>query len=64
MNPLWGHIAGVFIVLMMATFIGIWVWAWLPRHKRAFGELASLPMQDEDGSCDHAIPQGRPEDRA
>lgn len=48
MNPLWGHVAGVFIVLMMLAFIGIWIWAWLPRHKRSFGELARLPMQDRD----------------
>jgi cytochrome c oxidase cbb3-type subunit 4 len=65
MNPVWGHVAGVFIVLMMVTFIGIWIWAWLPRHKRTFGELASLPMQDEDDvSPPHAIPATPPEDRA
>lgn len=64
MNPVWGHIAGVFIVLMMVTFIGIWIWAWLPRHKQAFGSLASLPMQDEDEPADGAVAQERPEDRA
>ena len=64
MNPVWGHIAGVFIVLMMVTFIGIWIWAWLPRHKRAFGNLASLPMQDEDAPGDHAAAHERPEGRA
>jgi cytochrome c oxidase cbb3-type subunit 4 len=63
MNPVWGHVAGVFIVLMMVTFIGIWIWAWLPRHKRAFGDLASLPMQDEDPR-DDVVPHERPEDRA
>ncbi|MGH8091222.1 MAG: cbb3-type cytochrome oxidase subunit 3 [Rudaea sp.] len=47
MNPIWGHIAGVFIVAMMIAFIGIWVWAWLPYHKRTFGDLARLPMEDE-----------------
>lgn len=50
MNPIWGPIAGAFIVLMMLTFIGIWIWAWLPRHKRSFDELARLPMEDEDGA--------------
>jgi cytochrome c oxidase cbb3-type subunit 4 len=64
MNPVWGHVAGVFIVLMMTTFIGIWIWAWLPRHKRAFGELARLPMQDEDAPPGHAVPGMREEDRA
>jgi len=48
MNPVWGHVAGVFIVLMMLAFIGIWIWAWLPHHERSFAELARLPMQDED----------------
>lgn len=48
MNPIWGPIAGAFIVLMMLTFIGIWIWAWLPHHQRDFAELARLPMQDED----------------
>jgi len=52
MNPVWGHVAGVFIVLMMLAFIGIWIWAWLPRHKRSFGELARLPMQDRDDDDD------------
>jgi len=45
-NPVWGHVAGVFTVLLMAAFIGVWAWAWLPRHRRAFGRLARLPMED------------------
>jgi cytochrome c oxidase cbb3-type subunit 4 len=48
MNPVWGHIAGGFIVAMMIAFIGIWIWAWLPYHKRTFDALAKMPMQDED----------------
>ncbi len=59
MNPIWGPIAGAFIVLMMLTFIGIWIWAWLPHHKRDFAELARLPMQDEDAGPDPAR-GGRP----
>ena len=48
MNPVWGEIAGGFIIAMMIAFIGIWVWAWLPYHKRTFNDLAKLPMEDED----------------
>ena len=55
MNPVWGHVAGVFIVLMMLAFIGIWIWAWLPRHKRKFDALARLPLEEEDAA---AIPSG------
>lgn len=47
MNPIWGHIAGVFIVLMMTTFIGIWIWAWRRHHRPAFDRMARLPMEDE-----------------
>ncbi len=47
MSPIWGHIAGVFIVLMMTTFLGIWVWAWRRRHRPVFDRLARLPMEDE-----------------
>jgi len=48
MNPFWGHLAGVLIVLMMVSFIGIWIWAWRKYHKPVFDQMAHLPMQDED----------------
>lgn len=63
MNPIWGHIAGVFIVLMMTTFIGIWIWAWRKRHRRVFDRMARLPMEDEAGADDGAIPPTAREDR-
>lgn len=47
MNPIWGPIAGGFIIAMMIAFIGIWIWAWMPWHKRTFNTLARLPMEDE-----------------
>ena len=47
MNPIWGHIAGVFILLMMFTFLGIWFWAWRKYHKPTFNRMERLPMEDE-----------------
>ena len=47
MSELYGHFIGVMIVVIMLTFIGIWIWAWLPHHKDEFSELARLPL-DED----------------
>lgn len=47
MNPLWGHLAGVLILLMMFTFIGIWYWAWRKYHVPTFNRMARLPMEDE-----------------
>jgi cytochrome c oxidase cbb3-type subunit 4 len=37
---------GILTVLVMFAFIGIWVWAWLPYHKRTFDALAELPAED------------------
>ncbi len=47
MNPIWGHVIGVVTVILMVTFIGIWIWAWSDRHKRSFDALARLPMNEE-----------------
>jgi cytochrome c oxidase cbb3-type subunit 4 len=63
MNTVWGHLVGVFIVLMMATFIGIWIWAWRKRRRRVFDRMARLPMEDETRFDDDAIPPTAPEDR-
>lgn len=52
MSPAWGHVAGVFIVLMMLGFIGIWIWAWCGYHKKTFARMAQLPMEDELGHDD------------
>ncbi|MBA2077389.1 MAG: cytochrome-c oxidase [Rhodanobacter sp. 68-29] len=55
MSPFWGHLAGVMIVLMMLSFIGIWFWAWRRYHKPTFDRMAQLPMQDEDLPVDAAV---------
>ena len=44
----WGHFVGVITVLIMLSFLAIWLWAWLPHHKKEFDALARLPMSDED----------------
>jgi len=52
MNPLWGHFVGIFILLMMAVFIGIWIWAWHGSHQPVFSRMAQLPMLDDPGGED------------
>jgi cytochrome c oxidase cbb3-type subunit IV len=47
MSPLWGPVAGAMIILMMLSFIGIWIWSWNSRHKPVFDQLAQLPMEDD-----------------
>lgn len=51
MNPIWGQIAGGFTLAMLLSFLGIWVWLWLPQHKRKFDRMAQLPMQDETAAA-------------
>lgn len=49
MSPIWGELAGTLIVLMMFTFIGIWIWAWRKHHRPVFEQMAQLPMEDDIG---------------
>jgi cytochrome c oxidase cbb3-type subunit 4 len=44
----WGHAVGALILVLMLSFIGIWLWAWLPYHNGNFEKLARMPMRDED----------------
>lgn len=46
MSPFWGYVAGIVTVIVMVAFIGIWLWAWLPHHRRTFDALANLPRED------------------
>lgn len=46
MHSAWGHVIGAITVVLMATFIGIWVWAWRKRHRAVFKRMAALPMED------------------
>lgn len=47
MSAIWGNVIGVFIVIIMTTFIGIWIWAWRARHKPLFEKMAAIPMEDD-----------------
>lgn len=47
MSISWGDINGVITLLMMALFIGIWIWAWRKQHKQTFDRMAELPMEDD-----------------
>lgn len=50
MNPIWGTVVGIFIAVMMLTFIAIWIWAWRKYHKPTFNRMAHLPMEDESAT--------------
>jgi len=46
MDPITLHI--IWTVLMSVTFIGIVVWAYSSKRKKAFDEAARLPFDEDD----------------
>lgn len=59
MSQDWGFVAGVITLILFATFVGIWIWAWRKRHRATFNALSRLPMQDAaDGRSDAAVDRG------
>jgi cytochrome c oxidase cbb3-type subunit 4 len=67
MSQEWGFLAGVITLILFATFVGIWIWAWRKRHRATFDALSRLPMQDaendrSDAEIDRSVADkgGRP----
>ena len=59
MSQDWGFLAGVITLVLFATFVGIWIWAWRKRHRATFNALSRLPMQDAmDDRGDAPIDRG------
>ena len=52
MTATWGHVVGIVTVVLMLTFVAIWIWAWLPHHKRTFDVLSRIPMTDDESHED------------
>jgi cytochrome c oxidase cbb3-type subunit 4 len=56
MSSNWGHFSGVITLVLMAIFIGIWLWAWRPRHQDVFHSLARIPLADADATVENREP--------
>jgi cytochrome c oxidase cbb3-type subunit IV len=41
----------IFTVLVFAAFIGVWIWAWSGKRKKAFDEAANLPFVEDGNSA-------------
>lgn len=55
----WGHINGAFTLVLMISFIGIWIWAFQKDRKRDFDEAANLPLQEEKTQSLNTRPEGK-----
>jgi cytochrome c oxidase cbb3-type subunit 4 len=40
-------ISGIVTAVLLAVFVGAWVWAWRPQRKSAFDAAARLPLEDD-----------------
>lgn len=38
---------GIFAVVMLLLFVGIWAWAWSARRKPVFDAAARLPLEPD-----------------
>ena len=47
MSDIWGHLIGVVIIFLIIAFVGVWIWAWLPRHHRVFSRMARVPLEND-----------------
>lgn len=47
MGGYWGHAVGIITLILLIAFVGVWIWAWLPRHKRVFDRMARLPLEHD-----------------
>ncbi|KAF1694832.1 MULTISPECIES: cbb3-type cytochrome c oxidase subunit 3 [Pseudoxanthomonas] len=41
-------ISGIVTAVLIALFVGGWIWAWSPKRKREFEDAARLPLEEED----------------
>jgi cbb3-type cytochrome oxidase subunit 3 len=43
-----GTVHGIYTLLFMSAFIVMGIWVYLPRRKKTYDEVASLPLSDTD----------------
>ena len=48
----------IFTVLVFAAFIGVWIWAWSGKRKKAFDEAANLPFVEDANPTQTLVKKG------
>ena len=42
-------VRGAILLLLIVSFLGVWVWAWSCKRKPAFMDASMLPLEDDKG---------------
>jgi cytochrome c oxidase cbb3-type subunit 4 len=42
-----GTLSGIFTALLTVLFVGICVWAFSPRRRKQFDEMARMPLEED-----------------
>jgi cytochrome c oxidase cbb3-type subunit 4 len=40
---------GAILLILIISFLGLWVWAWSSKRKPAFDEASLLPLEEDNG---------------
>ena len=43
-------ISGIVTAVLLACFLGGWIWAWSPKRRHEFDEAAKLPLDEDQES--------------
>ncbi|MGN6512126.1 MAG: CcoQ/FixQ family Cbb3-type cytochrome c oxidase assembly chaperone [Lysobacteraceae bacterium] len=54
-----GTLFGVSTTVLLATFVGGWIWAWRPGRRAAFEAAARLPLEDDNDANDEIAMENR-----
>ena len=46
-------VRGILMLGLIIAFLGMWVWAWSGKRKKAFHDASMLPLEEDNGQ----IPQ-------
>ena len=50
MGAIYEWLRSLWVVWLMAVFVGIVVWVYWPRRKREMEEHAQIPLRDDEGN--------------
>lgn len=48
----------IMLVVLVAVFVGVCIWAWSKKREKRFEEAANLPFADEDMAARSADDRG------